>query len=153
VEVEGIKFTGVRVKIVNEKTHGFRRHKELESTIAKKRSLEMAGRATNGGLKDERHRIRCELEFASAKSNNQSKRRGSQIGPGNWSLQTIPDLRLDFETRGEGKARELRRHRRRHSHQQRKAVPPKGGKRGRTAAHKRTAQQLKPLRRTSFRSF
>jgi hypothetical protein len=80
VEVEGIKFTGVRVKIVNEKTHGFRRHKELESTIAKKRSLEMAGRATNGGLKDERHRIRCELEFASAKSNNKSKRRGSQIG-------------------------------------------------------------------------
>ena len=72
-EQDFVSITGEGLKVSHKKTDLSGRNMELESSITKPSHIEVCSNASNGGLKDEAHRLRSKPEFAAAKSRNKNE--------------------------------------------------------------------------------
>ena len=72
-EQDFVSITGEGLKVSHKKTDLSGRNMELESSITKPSHIEVCSNASNGGLKDEAHRLRRQPEIAAAKSSNKNE--------------------------------------------------------------------------------
>jgi hypothetical protein len=90
-------------KVSHKETNRLGRNKELENTITKLGDMKMRSRTTNGGLEEERNRVRRQMKLASAKRHNKSKGAGREVSTGNRKTQRAPNLPLNRKTGGKRK--------------------------------------------------
>jgi len=72
-EEDFVSITSEGPKASHKKTDLLGRNMELESLITKPGHIEVCSNASNGGLKDEAHRLLRKPEFAAAKSSNKNE--------------------------------------------------------------------------------